>query len=236
MQRAIKVVLLAAGLATGPSAAAILSATSLTSSTTPKSRSIDMSFAGGHGTAAAVAEASGDESYTPIELAQAMGRPWDPPAGAPGGIPLQFGPPPAPPAGPFGFDRPGGPPPSPRVACEEDVDRLMGLAGYLKSKLRLRDDQKAAWQKVEQVAAPGTEKIRNLCERLPSQPAPQPGLLEHIDFAEMQMAARLELLRAIHEPLHALYETLSSDQRALLMVGPRLFHPMPPPPPDLRRQ
>jgi hypothetical protein len=111
----------------------------------------------------------------------------------------------------------------------------MGLAGYLKSKMRLREDQKAAWQKVEQIAAPGVEKIRNLCERLPSQPTPQPGLLEHIDFAELQMAARLELLRAIHEPLHALYETLSSDQRALLIAGPRLFHPMALWPPDLRR-
>jgi len=231
MQQAIKVALLAAGLAVGPSAAAMLGATS---STAPKSRSIDMPFADRRG-AAAMAEARGDESDTPIELAQAMGRPLDPPAGAFGGVPVQFGPPPISRPGAFGFAPPGGPPPSPRVACEEDVDRLMGLAGYLKSKMRLRDDQKALWQKVEQAAAPGAEKIRNLCERLPSQPAPQPGFLEHIDFAEMQMAARLELLRAVHEPLQALHETLTSDQRALLTLGPQPFHPMPPPSPDLRR-
>jgi hypothetical protein len=111
----------------------------------------------------------------------------------------------------------------------------MGLAGYLKSKMRLQNDQKVAWQKVEDAAAPDVEKIRNLCARLPSEPAPQPSLLEHIDFAEMQMAARLELLRAVHEPLQALYETLLSEQRALLaVVGPRLFRPMPPLPPEAR--
>jgi LTXXQ motif family protein len=235
MQRMIKVALLAAGLATGPSAAAILGTTSLTSSTAPKSRSIDMPFVSGRGVAAAVAEADGAESGVPIELTEAMDRPWEPFIGDPGRVPAQFGPPPAPRPGLLGLAPPDGPPPQPRVACEEDVDRLMGLAGYLKSKMRLREDQKAAWQKIEQIAAPGVEKIRNLCERLPSQPMPQPGLLEHIDFAEMQMAARLELLRAIHEPLHALYETLSSDQRALLIAGPRLFHPMALSPPDPRR-
>src|SRR5262249_20049142 len=122
-----------------------------------------------------------------------------------------------------------GPPPAPRIACEEEVDHLMGLVGYLKSKLRLQDDQKAAWLKVEQVAVPAVEKIRNLCVRLPSQPAPQPHLLEHIDFVEMQTAARLELLRAMHEPLRALYETLSPDQRAVLETAPHHLPPMPPP-------
>jgi hypothetical protein len=49
----------------------------------------------------------------------------------------------------------------------------------------------------------------------------------------MQMSARLELLRAVHEPLQALYERLSSDQRAPLTVGLRLLSPTPPPPHDL---
>jgi hypothetical protein len=58
--------------------------------------------------------------------------------------------------------------------------------------------------------------------------------LERIDFAEMQMSTRLELLRAVHEPLQALYETLSSDQRALLTLGLRLLSPTPPPPQEPR--
>jgi hypothetical protein len=228
MQPAIKVLLLATGLAIGPSATAILYATS----TAPKPRSIDMSFLGGRGIAAAAAEEGSHESDASINLAQAMGRPGDSPgAGAFGAIPVQFGPPPVPrPPGPFGFEPPAGQPPSPRVVCEEDIDRFMGLAGYLKSKMRLQEDQKAAWRNVEQAANPGAEKVRNLCARLPSPPAPPLSLLEHIDFTETQTAARLELLHAIHEPLQALYDTLSSDQRVLLAAG--LFPLTPPPPPE----
>ena len=70
--------------------------------------------------------------------------------------------------------------------------------------MQLQGDQKAAWQKVEQAATPGVEKVRELCGRLPSQPAPPPNLLDRIKLAEMQMTARVELLRAVHEPLQAL--------------------------------
>lgn len=230
MQRTIKAALLVAGLSTVPSAAAILGAPLLPMA--PKHRSIDMSFPGEGRIPAVIAEDGDHESDAPIVLAEAMGRPWDPFSG---GFAVPPGAPPVPrPPGPFGFAPLAGPPSSPQVACEEDVDRLMGLAGYLKSKMRLQDDQQAAWQKVEQAAAPGAEKIRNLCARLPSRPTSQPSLLEHVELAEMQMTARLELLRAVHEPLKALYETLSSDQRALLASGPRLFHPMPPPLPEPR--
>jgi LTXXQ motif family protein len=216
MQPAIKVVLLAVGLATGPSAAAILSATS----TAPKGRPIDVSFLGGR-----AAEAEGYEFDVPIEPTRAMDDRWDPSSGAASNVPVQFGSPH--PRGPFGFARPEEPPSS-RVACEEEIDRVMGLAAYLKSKMRLQDGQKTAWQKVEQAAVPGAEKIRDLCARLPPKPA-QLNFLERIDFAEMQISARLELLHATHEPLQALYETLSSDQRALLTVGLRFVSLMPPP-------
>jgi hypothetical protein len=40
----------------------------------------------------------------------------------------------------------------------------------------------------------------------------------------------LELFRAIHDPLHALHESLSVDQRALLAMPPRPFLPVFPPP------
>jgi hypothetical protein len=236
MQLAIKIAILAAGLATVPSAAAKLSSVPFTYSWVPRAEGINMSFQKPRVIAAA--EDVGNTFDAPIELLQAPDPPWDGPGvGAGAGFPLQFGPPPLPrppgppgSSGPFGFGPSAGPPPAARVACEEDVDRLMGLTGYLKSKMRLQGDQKTAWQKVEQAAAPGVEKMRDLCGRLPSQPAPPPNLLEQIDFTEMQMTARLELLRAVHEPLQALYEALSSDQRALLVMGPRLFNPMPLPP------
>jgi hypothetical protein len=106
----------------------------------------------------------------------------------------------------------------------------MGVAGYLKSKIRLQGEQKNLWQRLELAATPPTEKLRELCSALPSQPALPPNLLERIDFAEKQAVIRLELFRAIHDPLHALYESLSADQRALLAIPPRPLFPVPPPP------
>jgi hypothetical protein len=224
MQRAIRNALWAAGVMMVP--AALL--TSLTSAMAPKPRSIDLSFMSGSALAAAVVKDGDDGAGGPVELAQAMGPPSGPPGpGAPSGFPAPFRPPPPlhPARAMAQFAPPGGPPPAPRAACEEEVDRLMGLVGYLKSKLLLQDDQKAAWLKVELVAVPVVEKMRDLCARLPSQPVPQPHLLERIDFIEMQTAARLELLRAVHDPLRALYETLSPDQRAILETAPLLLPP-----------
>ena len=140
-------------------------------------------------------------------------RPFD---GSPHGMP------------PFGLEPPfdpmtGGPfgPPSPptlapRAGCEREIDLLMAHVAYLKSEMRLQGDQKEAWYKVEQTAEPSLEKLRDLCETLPSQPTPPPAILEALDFAEKQLTARLDLLRAVRGPMQELYNNLSPDQRALL--------------------
>ena len=145
----------------------------------------------------------------------------------PGPFPHPHVPPGPPPHGfgpaPFGF----APPPAPRVACEDEIDRLAGIVGYLKSKERLEGDQKSAWDKVETAAAPGLAKLRALCADLPSYPGGPPALPARVDFMAKQMTARAELLSAIREPLRALYDTLSPDQRALLDMPP----PGPPPHP-----
>jgi LTXXQ motif family protein len=248
MKSAIRIVLVAAGLATVPAAAAFLGSASFPSSRTspvrltpvPLADPFNMSFRDkSQARVVAVADDDGRNLTSAlVELAQAFGPPWGrpgadmeedfrPPFARPGGA-RRPGLPGLP--GPSGFAHPPGLPPPPRIACEEDIDRLMALTGYLKSKMRLQGDQKIAWQKVEQKAEPSIEKMRDLCGRLPSQPAEPPGLLERIDFAEKQMTARVELLRAIAEPLQALYESLTPDQRALLAIA----RPMPPTPRDDR--
>lgn len=120
----------------------------------------------------------------------------------------------------------GAPLPSPRAACEDDVDRFVGLAVYMQSKLRLTPDQKTAWQKLELAAEPGVNTMRDLCVHLPAQSAEPPALPDALDFAEKQMTARAELLRAVRGPLRTLYETMSPDQKAILRPHP--FPPMPP--------
>jgi hypothetical protein len=42
-----------------------------------------------------------------------------------------------------------------------------------------------------------------------------------LDLAERHLTSRLELLRAIREPLRALYNTLTPEQRMALEPGPR---------------
>jgi LTXXQ motif family protein len=245
MKLAIKIVLVAAGLATVPAAAAILgSATFFSSrgSTGPDTQRIGMPVHPARGLATVTEEGGRNVfdtlSDAMIEFAQAMGQPWDRPgAGAPGALPVQYGPPIADapglsgPLGRFGFGRPPGPLPSPRNACEERVNRLMAVTAYLKSKMHLQAEQKIAWQKIEQAAEPNVEKIRDLCGQLPSQTAQPPNVLELVDLGAKHMAARAELLHAVQAPLQALYETLTPDQRAILAIAPPAFPPMAPVPP-----
>jgi len=112
--------------------------------------------------------------------------------------------------------------PSPRRACEEDIDRHAALAGYLRSKLRLQGMQMEAWQKIELAALPAIEALRRVCAELPDRGVAMPSMPDAFDHAERRLAATAEFLRTIREPLRALYDTLSPDQRAVLE---------PPPPP-----
>jgi hypothetical protein len=119
---------------------------------------------------------------------------------------------------------PPGPLPPNRAACEEDINRSAAMAGYIKSKLQLQGSQKDAWRKIEEAAEPAVEKLRQTCALLPVSMSLPPSLPEAIDLAAKQFAIRAAFLQAISGPVHALYETLSSDQRAALS---------PPPPPGL---
>ncbi len=125
---------------------------------------------------------------------------------------------------PMAMHAPPGPLPPNRAACEEDINRSAAMAGYIKSKLQLQGSQKDAWRKIEEAAEPAVEKLRQTCALLPVGMSPPPSLPEAIDLAAKQFAIRAAFLQAISGPVHALYETLSSDQRAALS---------PPPPPGL---
>jgi hypothetical protein len=129
--------------------------------------------------------------------------------------------------GPFELPHPGMPPfmggafplhGAPRLSCEEAIDRHAAMAGYVKSRLRLNADQKVTWQKIEQAAEPAIDKMRDICAQLPSRMIGPPAVPEAIDFLEKELSARVELLRAVREPIRALYDGLSADQRAALAI------------------
>jgi hypothetical protein len=150
-----------------------------------------------------------------IQTAQLMSRP-DFLEGLPGDL---MGRPPFP-THPPGF--PGGPPRrlAPRKACLESIDRQMGFYGYTKSRLQLSDSQKAAGKALEDALDASLGKLRAICVTLPDEIVGPPGIIERTDFLERQLAARLELLRAIKAPMQQLVEQLTPDQRAALDAPP----------------
>ena len=154
-----------------------------------------------------------------IRMVQFMPRP-DFPEGRLAGL---MGRPPFP-AGAPGFSE--GPPPklAPRAACLEDINRQMGIYGYTKSKLQLSDSQKVAWKTVEDALDMSIGKLRAICETLPNEIAGPPGIIERSDFLEKQLAARLDLIRAIKIPMQQLVGQLTPDQRTSLDAPP----PFPP--------
>ncbi len=118
------------------------------------------------------------------------------------------------------------PPPRPltRSVCEDRINSEAAseaaVAGYLKSKLRLRPDQREAWQKLENAAQAAIEKLHATCESLPtvaSSPLSFPDMMDmeeaQLSVRVEQLSVRVELLRATREPLRALFATLTPEQR-----------------------
>ena len=105
---------------------------------------------------------------------------------------------------------------SPKDDCLEDINRFMAVQGYTKSRLQLAEEQRAAWKAVEDANEDAAGKLRAVCQALPREAAAAPGIVERLEFAERQLAARLELLHALKVPMRELLEKSSVDQRASL--------------------
>jgi len=132
-------------------------------------------------------------------------------------------PPPFPGHGPGLRDR--SPPPfAPRSRCLEDINRHMAIYGYVRSKLQLTESQKAAAKAVDDALQSSVGKLQVLCQTLPNDMVPPPGLMERADFMERQLSTRLDLLHALKAPMLDLLAQLSPDQRAVLDAPP----PFPP--------
>jgi len=105
---------------------------------------------------------------------------------------------------------------APRTGCLEDINRHMAVYGYVRSKLQVTESQQAAAKAVDDALQSAVGKLQALCQTLPNEPAPPPGLMQRADVLERQLAARLDLLRALKTPMQDLIAQLSPDQRAVL--------------------
>jgi hypothetical protein len=113
---------------------------------------------------------------------------------------------------------------APRSRCLEDINRHMAIYGYIRSKLQLTENQQASAKSVDDVLLSSVGKLQVLCQTLPNDMVPPPGLMDRADFMEKQLSARLDLLHALKAPMQDLLAQLSPDQRAVLDAPP----PFPP--------
>ena len=111
-----------------------------------------------------------------------------------------------------------------RSVCEDRINSEAAIVGYLKSKLRLRPNQREAWQNLENAAQAAIEKLHAACESLPIEASAPASLPDMMEMVGAEMSARVELLRATREPLRTLFATLTPEQRRALQP------PVPPPP------
>jgi LTXXQ motif family protein len=164
-------------------------------------------------------EAPGPNTVEAVQFMPHLGMPQEPPQHL-------MEPPPWPVPGP-GYPARMPPKFSPRKICLEDISRHLAIYAYIKSQLQLTDNQKTAAKALDDAMESSTEKLRTFCQTLPTEVGGPPGFMETADFMEKQLAARLDLLRALKGPMRDLFAQLSPDQRAILDRPP----PLPPFPP-----
>ena len=113
--------------------------------------------------------------------------------------------------------------PMTRSVCEDGINREAAGVAFIKSKLRLQSNQREAWRKMEDAVQPAVDRLHAACDRLPADGSARPSPPDIVDAMEDQLSARAEFLKAVREPLRALFETLSPEQRMALEP------PFPPP-------
>ena len=104
---------------------------------------------------------------------------------------------------------------SPREWCAERIARQAGRMGYLEARLNLTAEQRPLWDRYQAAVRDGREKARQLCasapERLDSTTA-----LERDARMQQFLSTRLAAMQATRPALEALYQALSTEQRAIL--------------------
>ncbi len=111
-----------------------------------------------------------------------------------------------------------GPPPVPptRMTCEEQINLHAALTGYVKAKLNLQPEQKEVWQRLEQAIESGLDKMRKACALLPDGVSPPPDMPGALLVVAKNLSARADFVGGVIEPLRALYERLTPEQRSAL--------------------
>lgn len=124
--------------------------------------------------------------------------------------------PPAPPPGPGADRRERAAAFNPKAFCLDQVARRAGNRTYLKVRLDLKAEQMTAWNAFAKASDDADVKDTARCNALPTEMKERPNYVERLTMEEAVMKARIERIEAVKPTLLAVYNTLSTEQKAVL--------------------
>ena len=126
-------------------------------------------------------------------------------------------------AGP-GFGGPGRH--GPFMMCELADARTAAILAFAKTRLAIRREESAAWDKFAAAIQASIEPVKQLCAALPRPDFEHPPkLTEQLALRDSMLAAHAEELHRVRVAVDELYPTLSVDQQYVadrLLPGPGL--------------
>jgi hypothetical protein len=105
---------------------------------------------------------------------------------------------------------------TPEQICRERFARLSGHLAYLGAELDLNAQQQPLWDVYQRAMLDAAGKGRQVCVENMMSPGSNLTALERRDRFQKMLEARLEFLRSTRQPLEALYQSLSPEQRRLV--------------------
>ena len=105
---------------------------------------------------------------------------------------------------------------TPEQICRERFARLSGYLAYLGAELDLKTEQQPLWDAYQHAMIDAAGKGRQVCTENMMTPGSDLTALERRDRLQRMLQARLDLLQATRQPLEALYQSLSPEQRRLV--------------------
>ncbi len=100
--------------------------------------------------------------------------------------------------------------------CRERFARLSGYLAYLGAELDLNTEQQSLWDAYQKAMLDAAAKGRQVCAQNTMTLGSNLTVLERRNRFEKMLQARLDSLQSTRQPLEALYQTLSPEQRRLV--------------------
>lgn len=98
--------------------------------------------------------------------------------------------------------------------CEDQDAHLAGKLAFAEKKLRITDQQRAAWTKFTDAARASLKPVQDLCAKVKDQPKDQPvALPQRLERMESMMQAHLQQVQSVRPALTDLYAQLTPDQQ-----------------------